>query len=347
MNDSTTLHPAWVRVLNGDPLPWLLAEDNPAVRHLALRRLLDRKYDDPDVRVALAGAMRVDPIAAILAAQQPGGYWVKPGAGYTPKYRSTVWQVIFLDQLGADGEDERVRAGCEYVLSHTQSETGGFSATGAKSEAPPPPAYAVHCLHGNLLRALIGFGWIDDARVRRAIDWQARAITGEGFSKYYRSGTSGPLFRCAYNEDFSCCWGAVKALLALARVPTEEREPHVRRAIEKGVDFLLSRDPALADYPMGWGNDSPNRSWFHLGFPLGYVADVLQTLEALCELGYARDRRLRPAVEWLLSKQDAQGRWRNQRAYTDKTWVMFEQQGAASKWVTLRACRVIKAVYDK
>jgi hypothetical protein len=133
-------------------------------------------------------------------------------------------------------------------------------------------------------------------------------------------------------------------LLALARIPPERREPHVQHAIEEGAAFLLSKDPLKADYPMPWGNTRPSSSWFKLGFPSGYVADVLQNLQALCELGYGSDPRLRPAVEWLLSKQDEHGRWKNQYAYNGKTWVDFERQGEPSKWVTLRACQVVKCV---
>lgn len=333
-------------IFDVDPLPWLLEEDTPAVRHMALRLLLGRSEGDPEVRAALAAAMQTGPIAAILAAQQPDGYWEKRGPGYSPKYTGTVWQLIFLDQLGADPADSRVQAACEYVLSHAAAESGGFGATGSMDDRrPPPPSSVIHCLNGNLLRALLGFGRLDDERVQRAIDWQARSITGEGFGRYYLSGTSGPGFRCAANEQLPCAWGAVKALLALARIPPERREPHVVRAIEQGAAFLLSRDPAVADYPAGWGNTRPNGSWFKLGFPSGYVTDVLQNLQVLCELGFAQDERLRPAVEWLLSKQDGQGRWKNQYAYNGKTWGDFERQGAPSKWVTLRACFVIDAVF--
>lgn len=339
----------WLSVLNADPLPWLLEHTNPAVRHMALRLLLDRPDDDAEVRSALEAAMRADPIASILAAQHLDGHWDKPGPGYARKYTGTVWQVIFLDQLGADPSDEQVRVACAYVLSHTQSVSGGFGASGSTNEkSPPPPSSVIHCLNGNLLRALIGFGWLADERVQRAIDWQARAITGEGFEpgyRYYRSGTSGAGFCCAANEQLPCAWGAIKALLALARIPPEKREPYVQRALEQAATFLLSRDPRVADYPMGWGNTKPSASWFKLGFPSGYVADVLQNIHALCEAGYARDPRLRPAVEWLLSKQDQQGRWKNQYAYNRKTWVDFEPQGAPSKWVTLRACYVMSRVF--
>jgi hypothetical protein len=333
----------WRDRLRGDPLPWLLDQGNPAVRHLALRDLLGRAPDDPDVRAARAAATGADPIAAILAAQDPAGWWEKPGAGYGPKYSGTVWSLIFLDQLGADPAEPRVRAACEYVLAHSQARTGGFGASGVARESPPPPSTVVHCLNGNLLRALIGFGWLDDERVGRAIAWQAAAITGEGDPRW-NAITHGPGFRCGANQGLPCGWGAVKALLALARIPPDRRTAAVARAVEVAVDFLLSRDPAVADYPMGYGNTKPNGSWFRLGFPSGYVADVLQVLEALVEAGAEGDPRLTNALDWLLTQQDAQGRWANRYAYAGKMWVDIDAPGAPSRWVTLRACRVLQAI---
>lgn len=324
-------------------LPWLLDESTPAVRHATLISLLGRPADDPDVRVALTAAMNTDPIRSILAAQHPEGFWVKPGAGYGPKYTGTVWQLIFLDQLGADGSDPRVRRACEYVLQHSQTSAGGFGASGMITPAPPPVSSAIHCLNGNLLAALLGFGWIDDERVQRAIEWQARAITGEAFDAYRKSGTAGPGFCCAANEGLPCAWGAIKALRGLARIPTARREPSVQRAIDQAVEFLFSRDPLVADYPMGWGNTKPSGAWIKLGFPSGYVADLLQSLEVLCDLGHAQDPRLEPAIAWLTSQRDAHGRWKNRHAYHGKTIVDFEQQGAPSKWVTLRVCRALAA----
>jgi hypothetical protein len=331
--------------LNDDPLPWLLSEDDPPVRHLALRWLVDCSPDDASVMAAQRTAMSAQPIASILAAQQPGGYWEKPGPGYATKYRGTVWQLIFLDQLGADGSDPRIRAACEYVLAHTQAVSGGFGASGALQESAPPPSAVIHCLNGNLLRALLGFGWLDDRRVQEAIEWGARAITGQPPIKYYASGTSGASFACAANAGKPCAWGAIKELLGLARVPAAARTQLVKRAIERGAAFLLDADPATAAYPTA-GNTPPSRSWFKLGFPAGYVTDVLQNLEALCELGYATDERLRPALRWLLTKQDSTGRWRNEYAYNGKTWIDFEQQGTVGKWVTLRACRVLKMAFE-
>jgi len=119
----------------------------------------------------------------------------------------------------------------------------------------------------------------------------------------------------------------------------------VERAIRQGGAFLLTCDPATAAYPAGWGSATPSPSWFRLGFPLGFVADILQNITVLCELGFAKDARLAGAVEWLLGRQDESGRWRNESASNGKTWVDIDRQGQPSKWVTLRACSALKAVY--
>ena len=326
----------WRDRLRGDPLPWLLDEAHPAIRHLALRDLSGRAPDDPDVKAARDAATRSDPIAAILAVQDPAGWWEKPGHGYSTKYRGTTWSLIFLDQLGADPEEPRVRAACAYVLANTQTRTGGFGISGT-------PSSVVHCLNGNLLRALIGFGWFGDERVARAIEWETAAIIGEG-DPHFNPTTPGPGFRCGYNDGLPCAWGATKALLALARIPVDRRTPAVARAVDAAVRFLLSRDPAVADYPMGYGNTKPSGSWFRLGFPSGYITDVLQVLEALVEAGAGADPRLGHVVEWVLAQQDGQGRWANRHAYTGKMWIDIDAPGTPSRWVTLRVCRVLAAI---
>jgi hypothetical protein len=42
---------------------------------------------------------------------------------------------MFLDQLGADPDELRVRAACDYVLAHSQASSGGFAASGVVREA--------------------------------------------------------------------------------------------------------------------------------------------------------------------------------------------------------------------
>ncbi|MGD0122506.1 MAG: nitrogen fixation protein NifH [Candidatus Limnocylindrales bacterium] len=326
--------------IDGITVDWLLEPADPAVRHLALRQIVGRPATDAEVVEARKAAMASRPIAPVLAAQDPEGWWVKPGGGYSPKYSGTVWSLIFLDQMGADGADPRIRTGCEYLLVHTQAGNGGL-AIGMSGDGPEP-SRVVHCLNGNLLRALIDFGRLDDERVQRALAWQAAAITGDGMGRWYAT-TPGPGFLCGPNAGRPCAWGAAKAVLALARVPAERRSPAVARALEAGAAFLLSRDPAVADYPMPPGNTKPNGSWFKLGFPSGYVADVLQVLEALSDAGAAGNARLGPAFDWLLEQRGTDGRWANNYTYQGKMVRDIDRTGRPSKWVTLRALRVLKA----
>ena len=324
---------AWRAKLNGDPLPWLLEPDNPSVRYFALRDLLDRPETDAEVRAARTAIMDSEAVRAILANRHTDGYWVKPGPGYSPKYTSTVWQVMLLADLGANGADERIRQSCEYLLSHSQARRGGLSLTAA-------PSGVVHCLNGNLTYALLtlGLAWQDE-RIQQALDWQARAILGDD-ATFYASGTSGPGFECVANWKLPCAWGAIKALKAFALLPPEARTPRIQRAIDAGVDFMFSHDLARADYPY---HDRISSNWFKFGYPLSYTSDILEALEVLARLGYARDPRLAAAVEFMLSKQEEQGRWKLEHTLNGKMWADIEQRGKPSKWVTLRALRVLKA----
>lgn len=333
--------PTWLERVNGDPLPWLLDESDPGVRAATLIRLMGRPPSDQEVIDLRKEATAKDPIRSILAAQDEAGWWVKPGPGYGPKYQGTVWNLIFLDQLGADPDNERVQKAVDYILRMCPTLTGGFGCSGSHIERTPPPSAFIHCLNGNLLRAAIDFGRLDHPAVKAATEWAARTITGEGVDRWYKSGTSGPGFECAANERNPCAWGAIKEMKALAAIPPRRRTRLVRQAIEVGAEFLLARDPAVADYPMGYGNVKPSGTWFKLGFPSGYICDVLEILEVLGELGRGSDRRLDNAKEWLLTQQDDQGRWRNRRAYKGKTTVEIDRQAQPSKWVTLRAYSVL------
>lgn len=316
-------------------IEWLLEKDNPSVRCFALRHLLDRPEEDGEVRAARRAIMRTEPVKAILAAQSPEGYWAKAGWGYSPKYRSTDWTILFLAELGADGRNRQVRRGCDYVLEHAQAVHGGFSAM-----AGVQPSGAVTCLNGNLIWALIALGYGTDERVGRAVDWLASVVMGEGVERWYVSTVSGPGYECGVNLNQPCAWGAVKSLRALANLPPTLQSNKIKRAARQTAEFLLSRDLAKADYPY---TGRVSGEWFKFGFPLSYTSDVLEAMLALGEAGYGRDPRLKNAVELILSRRNAEGRWVLKHSLNGKMWVDIEAKGKSSKWVTLRALRALKA----
>jgi len=362
-------------------LDWLLEASDPGVRFFALRDLLGAPPDDKDLLAARRATVRRSPVRDILGAQDRDGFWVKPGPGYSPKYTGTSWQIIFLGQFGADGENRRVRRGADYVLDHSRAASPyhGFSATGR-------PDGLVHCLQGNLGAALLELGYGEDPRLRLALDWLARSITGDGLSP----GGERPPSRRKCAPDPSRSMGKADARrschgLGIRRSapPDSGDGPRYYRSGTSAPGFCCS---ANNHKPCAWGAipaldalsrippsdrtppqhrairvglafllgvdpaqaaypmgfaTKPNGSWFKFGYPLGYVTDVLRNAEVLVALGKGKDRRLRRLRDLILSKRAPDGRWRLEYSYAGKTWFDLGAKGAPSKWVTLRARRAL------
>jgi hypothetical protein len=181
----------------------------------------------------------------------------------------------------------------------------------------------------------------------------ARTVAGEGLApladkkaplRYY-AGKCGPLFACGANNGFPCAWGAAKVMLAFGKLSLSQRTPLIDTAIQQGADFLLSVDPVDATYPSGW-SAKPSGNWWKFGFPVFYVTDILQIIEALVLLGYAGDLRLKNALEFISSKKDSNGRWALEYDYAGKTWYDFGKKKQPNKWVTFRAARVLRKLSD-
>jgi hypothetical protein len=331
----------WRSVLNADPTGWLLEKDDPSVRYFALCTLLEKPVTDPEVKRAKQDIMDAGVVLDILKNQNNDGSWEESGRFYRAKYKGTVWQLIILAELGADGNDDRVRKACEFILNNSQDrESGGFSQTLAAKNGGGLHSEVIPCLTGNLAWSLIRLGYLDDPRTRRGIEW---------ITKYQRfdDGIQEPPAGWPYDR-YEMCWGrhtchmgAVKALKALGEIPENTRSGDVKRTIEKGAEYFLihhihkkSHDLSRVSKP----------GWRKFGFPLMYQTDVLEILGILTRLGY-RDERMQEAVELLVSKQDDQGRWKLENTFNGRFQVDIEQKDGPSKWITLNALRVLKGFY--
>jgi hypothetical protein len=336
---------SWKDQLRSDSLPWLLESENPGVRYLALRDLLDLPVEDRELKSARKSAHKEGPIAIVLSKMEKEGYWVKAGPGYNPKYRSTAWSIILLAQLGASvNEDKRIEQACKTLLDH-MAEGGQFT-----SSTSGAPSGTVDCLQGNLCWSLMQIGY-DDPRLEKAYEWMARTVTGDGIApaedkdaavRYYYF-KSGPTFACGINNKLPCAWGGVKVMLALGKIPVKRRTPLIKKAIQQGTDFFLGIDPATAEYPTRQ-DDAPNRNWWKFGFPVFYITDLLQLAEAMVNLGYGKDKRLKNTLDIIPEKQNEQGQWLMEFDYSGRTWLDFGAKKEPNQWVTLRALKVLKAV---
>ncbi len=337
-----------------DTLAWLL-EGDPSVRAFTLMRLLG----EPALGAAGDGAaaaearrriMTEGAVPAILAAQREDGGWSAPERCYTAKYTGTVWQLLILAELGADGADERVRRGCEAMLRDAQdAASGGFghrhAAAGGCTHSSVIP-----CLTGNMVYSLVRLGMLDDPRVQRAIDWIAtyqRFDDGEGDAP--TGWPYDPLEMCWGRH--TCHMGAAKALKALAEIPPERRTPAVQSTIAAGAEYFLTHHVHRRSHDLS--RDS-KAGWRRFGFPLMYQTDVLELLGILTRLGREGattpsgapihgDPRMDEALALVASKADAQGRWKLQSTFNGRFVVDIETKGEPSRWVTAKALEVLRA----
>lgn len=323
-------------------MDWLLDPQDPGARYLAMRDLTDTPPDSPEFIEASCLAHSSGQIAQVLSYMEEPGYWSEPGPGYMPKYFSAVWSLILLAQLGASvAEDERIGRACANYLDHAITPGGLFSMSGS-------PGGTIDCLQGNMLWTFTKLGF-NCPQLTTAYDWMARSQTGEGVAplgtkgveRRYYAGKVGPNFACGANGDQSCAWGAVKVMLAFSVLPEEKRTSVIESAIQAGVEFFFSIDPAGADYPHAYAA-KPSGNWWKFGFPVFYVTDLLQLVEAMVDLGFGHDPRLGNTIQIIRDKQDGEGRWPLEYGYSGKIHVDFGEMKKPNKWVTIRALRVLR-----
>jgi hypothetical protein len=332
----------WKSILKADPTAWLLEEDNPSVRYFTLTEILDKPLSDSEVEAAKNAIMKMEIVPWVLAKQRNIGYWETPRDFYTAKYRGTVWQLMILAELGADGRDDRVRKACEFILANSQDrESGGFSMWFSDKTGGGRRSGVIPCLTGNMVWGLIRFGYLEDPRVQLGINW---IITYQRFDDGVKEAPKGWPY-----DRYVMCWGkhtchmgAVKALKALAEVPPDKRSKEVEATIETGVEHMLKHHIYKRSHDL---SRVSKPGWLRFGFPLMYQTDALEILGILTKLGY-RDERMQETVDLVVSKQDAQGRWKLESTFNGRFQVNIERKGELSKWITLNALKALKRFYS-
>ncbi len=330
----------WKSVLKADSTAWLLEEDNPSVRYFTLTEVLGKSANDSEVKDAKNAVMAVGVVPRILAKQNSDGYWETPVAFYTAKYKGTVWQLMILAELGADGRDDRVRNACEFILANSQDAEGGFSMHLASKTGGGRRSEVIPCLTGNMVWSLIRLGYPEDPRVQRGINW---ITTYQRFDDGVKEAAKGWPY-----DKFVMCWGkhtchmgAVKALKALVEIPADKRTGEVEATIKNGSEHMLRHHIYKRSHDL---SKVSKPGWLRFGFPLMYQTDALEVLGILTKLG-CKDERMQETVDLVLSKQDSQGRWALESTFNGRFQVNIERKGELSTWITLNALKALKRFY--
>jgi len=307
---------------------WLLEQNQPSVRYLALTEILDRKASDPEAREARRMIPDRGWASDIMKLQRPDGRWQSwpKGSLYGPKYTASNWMALVLSDLGLT----RTHPGIEKISSLYFEEW-----------MPDPPAENIFhdevCIVGNTARMLTRFGYAEDHRVKKLFDRLVEDQKEDGGWHCFKS-----------DVGTLDCW---EALAAFASLPHQKRTRSIKRSIEKGVEFYLER--RLFD-----DGEPKYAPWFRFHYPIHYYYDILVGMDAITALGYAGDRRLKPALQIMEEKRTPEGFWAVERHHPDigpganynlrkrpKKFAL-EAEGRPSKWITLKALIVRKRVEE-
>jgi hypothetical protein len=296
-------------------IDWLLDAD-PAIRWQVMRDLLDAPADE--VAAERARVAREGWGARLLAAQKADGHW--EGGAYFPNWTSATPNLSLLRSFGVDPGEEHVRRAVELVGANVRWEYDELPYFGGEVEP---------CINGQAVA--IGAYFRQDVRpiVDRLLNDQM--ADGGWNCEQERGSTVG---------SFDSTINVLEGFLEYERFVGGDAT--VRTARERGQEYLLER--RLFRRRSTGEVVQPNTGvWLRFAFPHGFHYDVLRGLDHLRETGVAPDERVSDALDVVQERRQADGRWLLDVAYHDELLVdLDETEDGPSRWVTLRALRVLR-----
>ena len=333
---------------NKKVINWLLGEDNPPVRYLTYKYLLKQADYAEKTREKLMNYSETREIIYHLS-----DFLDEDGRAYW-KYQGKYWQLIFLSQFLADGNNPSIAALANNIMASRKWIW----------------TFGGQCLAANILAALMSIGFKDHSMVLEETEKLARKIN-------VKKGIDCEVMD--YSLLPRCYMAMPKVLLCLVEVPSENRSPEVTGAIDVLVQSLLEHHvyvyvpgnrrewqkvlagaPKAKDLPhgktvKGWvkeqkkkflkshgiiGRDE-KKGWLKFGFPLHYNSDLLEALYALARAQTPMSLNLEMPLDVVRQKMNSDGKWIMENSLNGKMVVDVEQKGQPSKWITFTALRVL------
>ena len=303
---------------------WLL-DSNPPVRWQALRDLIDAPAAEvaaERARVATEGAG-----ARLLALQAADGRW--GGAAWNRGWDSTMHVLMLLRDFGLDPASGQARRAVGLIRD-------GVTWKGCDPpECDDHPLFAGEieaCINGQVAAAGAYFGQDVQGLVDRLL---AEQLADGGWNCEAEHGST----RSSFNTTIC----VLEALLAHERQVGSS--PDVTAARLRGQEYLLERrlfrrrsTGEVIERDRKGGAD-----WTRFAFPTWWHYDVLRGLDYLRNAGVTPDHRVAEAIDVVASKRDRDGRWPLETQYPGRTLVETDEgEGRPSRWVTLRALRVLR-----
>ena len=309
---------------SNEVLDWLLDSD-PAIRWQVLRDLTDASEAEvarERARVATEGWG-----AEVLSLQGADGAW--DGKAWNPGWDSTMHALWLLWRFGLDPASDPAKQALTLVRENVTWRGCGPQQCDQnlyfEGEIEP-------CINGQVSAAGAYFGQDVLALIDRLLGEQ---LADGGWNCEAEFGST----RASFNTTIC----VLEAFLAYEK--TFGADPAVTAARRRGEDYLLARHlfKRLSTGAVIEQDRMDGSNWTQFAFPCWWHYDILRGLDYLRSAEIGPDERINEAVEVVLAKRRADGRWNLDVDYPGiKMLDMGQRVGQPSRWVTLRALRVVK-----
>ena len=292
-------------------IDWLLDSD-PSIRWQVMRDLTDAP--DEEVAAERAKVATEGWGARLLARQEANGHW--GGDPNNPEW-TCLLSLLWLRDMGLDPSSTEARRAValirDNVTWHWWDNKPFF-----EGEVEP-------CINGRVVS--VGSYFLQNARslVDRLLGEQ---MDDGGWNCEQENGSRRGSFHTTIN--------VLEGLAEHERVIGGS--PAVTAARKRGQDYLLERR-LLHRLSTG---EIIDPTFTELSFPTGYYYDVLRALEYLRRAGVPWDERMTEAIDLVVQKRSQDGQWNLENPHPEQLDLgMDEAEGSPSRWITLRALRVL------
>lgn len=317
-----------------DLLEWLSSSDNPPIRYLTARDLVEPPPSADTLSRLRREILPWEPLQRILALQLPDGSF--PYGQKTPTAQPTFWALCLMARCGLDLSDEPVAHTVDY-LTENHLGKGALSYTGGGSGVLP-------CYLGVVTTALIEMGALDTELVQSSIAW---LVDHQRFDhKATRAGGDETWpYKAPDNygcwDTVSCYHGVAGAFRAFASIPPDRRSAEVRQRLAAAVEYLRIH--------RGYKKSSSDRPLFrHMTqfFLVGdYRSDLLDILQGIANTDPTLVRESWvPAALDDIDDLSSEGRIILAKNYGRKLIdpIPFEAVGAPSRFLTYQWLHIRK-----
>jgi hypothetical protein len=323
----------WKSNLPIDPLPALLARQDPSLTYFVQRDLLELPVSPLQTLWELPEALH------LIEKQQPDGSWNYPGHSDHPApdanyslletYRSLR---ILVEMFGFQSSHPALDHAADYVFS-CQTDEGDIRGILGNQYMP--------YYHAAILELLIISGYAINAHIIKGLDWLLSMRQADG-------GWIIPVQLVPASQKTSLLWQG-------SPVQPDRSRPHAHLATGM-VLRAFAAHPAYVHHPdvitagaqlkerlfqADRYNDRKAPSyWFKFQFPFWWP-NLLTALDTLAQLYVSReDSQISHGLEWFISNQSIDGLW-------ETGYGCGRNAERMRSWVGLAVCRMLKRFFDQ